>query len=512
MVLTILVSTALVMVPVTASLDTSSDTISYVTYFGGSNIEEVSTTACRDDGVIAMIGHSNSPDLPVSQDAFQQEFCGGEWDAFVTMYDRMGDMILCTYLGGSEREHVDWVAFDNSGNIVVVGNTASDDFPITDDALQSERVGEFDGFIAVISENGTLLYGTYFGGNSTDSIEFVAIDNNGNYLFGGTTSSAGLATEGAFQTYPQGGLDAYVAKLSSNGSTMLLFSYYGGSTTDRVDSMTVDSSCNFILSGQTKSEDFPTSLNAFQEDYAGAGDVFLTKIASDGSEIQWSTFIGGSSEENGRGVGVDSADSIIVTGAVTSSDLESYNAFQPEYGGECDTLIAKFTSQGEVQSLSYLGGNQLDYAYDVEADESDRIVIAGRTLSDNYPLYEQIQSNRTGHLDLTITIMSNDMDSLVMSTLFGGSKEDSGESVSISSDGRIVITGRTASDDLPCTENAEQDKIGGSYDSFMVIISTEDSANIDLSQTVILTAVGVAVVIIAITIWKRNHLTLRRIE
>ena len=150
------------------------------------------------------------------------------------MYNTVGELTLCTYLGGSAREHVDWVTFDTSGNIVVVGSTISDDFPVTDDALQSERAGEYDGFIATIADNGTLLYGTYFGGNSTDSIEFVAVDHNGDYLFGGTTSSSGLATEGAFQINPQGGWDAYVAKLSIDESSILLFSYLGGSSTRSV--------------------------------------------------------------------------------------------------------------------------------------------------------------------------------------------------------------------------------------------------------------------------------------
>lgn len=491
---------------VSASTVNSPITISYVTYFGGLNIEEVSTTACRDDGFIAMVGHSNSPNLPVTQFAFQQEFRGGDWDAFVVMYDNHGDMTLCTYLGGGAREHVDWVAFDNSGNLVIVGSTASDDFPVTNDSFQSERAGEYDGFIATISDNGTLLYGTYFGGNSTDSIEFVAIDDDGNYLFGGTTSSTGMATEGAFQTNLKGGLDAYIAKLSGDGRNVLLFSYLGGSTTDRVDSMSVDSTFNFILSGLTRSEDFPISSNAFQKNYAGAGDVFLTKMASDGSEINWSTFIGGSAEENGRGVGVDSSDNIMVTGAVTSSDMQVYNAFQPEYGGSCDTLIGKFSSGGEIQTLSFLGGDQLDHAYDIESDTEDNTVIAGRTLSDNYPLYDSFQSNRTGHLDLTITIMSNDMELLVLSTLFGGSKEDSGESISVSADGKIIITGRTASDDLPCTADAEQNEIGGSYDSFLVVISLKSSTSSPaFSQTIIITTVTAMIVIAAVILWKKNH-------
>jgi len=492
-----------------ASSASSQLSFSYVTYFGGSNIEEVSVTACRADGAIAMVGHSNSPDLPASPEAFQQEFHGGDWDAFVTLYNAAGEMTLCTYLGGGAREHVDWVAFDNSGNLIVVGTTISDDFPVTEDALLSQRAGEYDGFIAKISDNGTLLYGTYFGGNSTDSIEFVAIDNDGNYLIGGTTSSAGLATEDAFQTNLHGGWDAYVAKLSSNGSSILHFSYLGGSTTDRVDSMAVDSSFNFIISGLTRSEDFPISPNAFQTEYAGAGDVFLAKVSSDGNDLQWSTFIGGSAEENGRGVGVDSSDNVMVTGAVTSSDMQVYNAFQPEYGGNCDTFIGKFSPDGEVQTMSFLGGNQLDHAYDIEADASDQIVIIGRTLSDDYPLYYSIQPNRTGHLDLTITIMSNNMESLVISTLFGGSKEDSGESVSISSDGKIVITGRTASDDIPCTGNAEQDEIGGSYDSFLVIISPFSTTSSYVPQLVIIATVSATSIVLAIIIWKKNQRILR---
>ncbi|MBE0526403.1 MAG: hypothetical protein IH631_05635, partial [Candidatus Thorarchaeota archaeon] len=319
-------------VPGSASLNTPIASMSYLTYFGGSNIEEVTSTSCRADGAIAIAGHTNSLDLPVTDDAFQDEFRGGDWDIFVAMFSSAGDLIFCTYLGGSAREHFDSVTFDNSGNIVVAGFTRSEDFPVTSNALQTECAGESDGFLVTISDDGTsLLYGTYFGGNSSDEIESVEIDEEGNYLFSGTTSSIGLATEGAYQNHPQGGEDIYVAKLAHDGSEILFFSYFGGLTTDRLECMAIDSTHNFILSGLTRSSDFPTTSDAFQSNYSGSGDAFLTKISSNGSRLEWSTLVGGTDEEYGRGVDVDSLDNVILAGQTRSTDLQTSNAIQSNH-------------------------------------------------------------------------------------------------------------------------------------------------------------------------------------
>jgi len=506
--LLVLLLTPVISSSVSASLNTPVVSISYVTYFGGSNIEEVSTTACREDGSVAIVGHCNSQNLPVSEDAFQKEFRGGDWDIFVAMFSITGELEFCTYLGGSAREHVDSVAFDNSGNVIVAGLTRSEDFPVTSNALQTEHAGESDGFLVAISDNGsTLLYGTYFGGNSSDSIEDIIIDQNGNYLFSGTTSSAGLATEGAYQSQPQGGEDVFVAKLSYDGGTLQLFSYIGGITTDRLESMVIDSSHNFILSGLTRSSDFPTTSEAFQTDYSGSGDAFLTKVSRNGSSLEWSTFIGGTDEEYGRGVDVDSFDNIVVTGETQSLDLETFNAVQSDHGGGTyDAFVCKCTPEGLVQFLSYLGGNQFDLAYDVKFDINDRPIVVGRTLSDDFPLQNPFQSNRTGHLDLTITELSTDGQSVVMSSYFGGSAEDSGESISISSDGLIILTGRTASPDLPCSNNAFRNEIGGSYDAFLCIMSVDLQSNlVGPIELLIVVMIGGSFVVIVLIIWKKNH-------
>jgi len=194
----------------------------------------------------------------------------------------------------------------------------------------------------------------------------MEVDASDNYLFSGFTSSDGLATAGAYQTTRGGLQDAFVAKLSANGASLNFLSYFGGSGGDRAWTMTVDGSYNFVISGVTQSIDLPGVAGSFQATYGGGTDGYIAKISSSGGSLIFASYYGGSDEDMGTGVDVDSDGNIVLGGCVKSDDVTTLNALNDSYnGGVYDIFAAKFDSTGTAIFSTYLGGEQTDRAWDL---------------------------------------------------------------------------------------------------------------------------------------------------
>jgi hypothetical protein len=440
----------------------------YCTLIGGTAGEDATKVAFDNEGNTILIGQTPSSDFPVTDNALQAIYGGGDWDAFVTKFSPSGQLLYATYLGGDSYEHITSVNVDNENNIVVAGMTSSSGFPTTGHALQSSFAGGGDGFITKISPNGSLLYSTFFGGSGEDWIYGMEFDADGNYMFGGFTSSSGLGTAGTYQNTFQGGIDAFVARVSADGSTKQMFSYIGGTGIDRCWIMTTDSSYNYIISGITSSGDYPVTSDAFQSSPTAHGDVILSKLSYSGTQLLYSTLVGGNDDDLGIGIDIDSANNILLTGYTESDDLAVTNAMQPTFGGgTADIYLAKFNSSGSLQYLTYLGGFGTDYAWDLRVNSDDEAVIVGRTSSANYPAHDGLNDTYSGAFDAIVTKVSSDGQTTIASSFIGGQSSDIGEGIAIDADGNIVISGRTVSSDFPVTEGAYQEEIAGSSDVFV---------------------------------------------
>jgi len=288
------------------------------------------------------------------------EFGGTGTDAFIVKIDATGSEILySSYLGGSDEDVGYGVAVDGSANAYLTGVTYSADFPTKGGALQTVYAGAGDAFLAKVNTDGTgaasLLYSTYLGGSGLDQGNGVAVDASGNaYVAGGTNSIASTLKftppSGAYQTnckLDSGAClgDAFVAKLALSGTPSLVyFTYLGGSLADTAAGIAVDSSENVYVTGSTSSTDFPISAAVSQSTYGGGNaDAFVTELNPAGSELVYSTYLGGSNTESGNGIAVDmgSPPSAYVAGQTCSFDFPLANALQPAYGGNCDAFISK---------------------------------------------------------------------------------------------------------------------------------------------------------------------------
>lgn len=379
--------------------------IVYATYLGGSSEFDVPGSIAVDrDGNVYIAGATMSDDFPVTRNAFQISIANPGvllYDAFLTKLDSSGALQYSTYFGGSGADHF---AFDNSGepsasvavgedgSVYLAGTTLSEDLPVRN-AYQPGRSGPFgnDAFLAKFSADFRLEYMTYFGGGNNEYGLRVAADAGGNaYLLGCTFRTFGdtwrlPVTEGAFQTDPETDTPNFVAKFDAGGG--LAYATFLAPTSgndpaqcDYWGDLAVDGEGNAYVVGQTGSANFPTTPGAFQRQFAGFTDVFLSKLDPTGSSLVYSTYFGGSSAERaaGRNVGVrlalDGAGNAYVAAITESSDLPLVNPF---YEGRAAGFVAKFTPDGGALAYSsyaplgagpialgpgatYVGGNDLD--------------------------------------------------------------------------------------------------------------------------------------------------------
>jgi len=235
-------------------------------------------------------------------------------------------LIYSTYLGGSSWEEFREIAIDGSGNAYITGNTYSSDFPTTPGAYDtSYNGGSWDAFITKINSAGTdLLYSTYLGGSNDDWGGGIAVDGYGNaYITGMTDSGDFPTTPNAYDTTHNGYTDAFITKIDSTGTNLIYSTYLGGSNSnDWGFEIAIDGSGNAYITGYTYSSDFPTTPSAYDTSYNGGyGDAFITKINSTGTNLIYSTYLGGNDSDWGLGLAIDENGAVYVTGWAGSSDF-----------------------------------------------------------------------------------------------------------------------------------------------------------------------------------------------
>ena len=230
-----------------------------------------------------------------------------------------------------------------------------------------------------------LSYSTFLGGSGEDHGDGIAVDSAGDAYVTGYTYSPDFPTVHALQPTFGGDVDAFVAKLTADGSALVYLTYLGGSGEDYGNSIAVDSAGDAYVTGYTYSPDFPT-VHALQPTFGGDVDAFVAKLRSDGSALDFSTYLGGSGEDYGNGIAVDSAGDAYVTGSTTSTDFPTVHALQPNFGGGfTDGFVAKLRLDGSALVFStYLGGSDYDVGRSIAVDSAATPTlqaVPGRTTS-----------------------------------------------------------------------------------------------------------------------------------
>jgi len=301
--------------------------------------------------------------------AVQPKYAGGYQDAFVTKINSVGSaLVYSTYLGGGAiiNGDTDWgegIAVDSAGSAYVTGYTYSPDFPVTPGAYDSSRAG-LDAFVTKFAPNGaSLVYSTFLGGPGREQAQGIAVDASGNAFVTGLTESYDSfpVTPGAFQT--NGSFDAFVTKLNPQGSGLVYSTYLGGTGgDDRAWGIAIDSLGNATITGDTKANaqdtnNFPV-VDAVQTNYGGLSDAFVSKLNPAGTALVYSTYLGGSLYDEGRGIALNGSGEAFATGSTSSDNFPTANPLQGSNGGGLnnhdDAFVVKLGAAGSTTTLSSL--------------------------------------------------------------------------------------------------------------------------------------------------------------
>jgi hypothetical protein len=462
----------------------------YSTYLGGSDSDEGSGIAVDSEGYIYVTGYTWSTDFP-TKNSFQGTLNGYSIDVFVTKLSPIdGCPVYSTYLGGSDSDYSRGIGVDSNGSAYVAGDTYSTDFP-TKNPFQGKRKGNCDAFVTKLSPSGkTLFYSTYLGGSDWDKGRGIAVDSNGSAYVTGFAWSKNFPTNNPFQGTQNGGVDAFVTKLSPIGNNLLYSTYLGGSDYDYGSDIALDINGSAYVIGGTLSTNFPTN-NPFQGKKNGNFDSFVTKLSSKGNTLLYSTYLGGSDHDYCIGIAVDRSGSAYVTGYTWSTDFPMKNPFQGTLNGYSDILVTKLSPGGNTLLYStYLGGSNDDSGLGIAVDSNGSAYVTGDTRSTDFPTMNPYQGTRNGYRDVLVAKLSPEGNTLLYSTYLGGIDEDSGCGIAVDSNGSAYVTGFTLSTNFP-THNAYQNLLAGPSDAFVARLYPCDTVPVlDLNKTLLNFAVN----------------------
>ena len=360
----------------------------YTRYVGGSNADEAWGVAVDSAGALYAAGASRSSDFPVTGAALDAERDGR--DGVVFKLDPTGTTLeYATYFGGKGEDRALALRVSPAGEAFLTGETRSDDFPVTSGAHTSSRVGGADAFVLVLDAEGkTLRFSTFLGGAGDDAGNGLVLDRGENVLVVGTTRSIDFpVTSRAVQTTRGGGRDAFLVKLDASGSVLHYATYLGGMHDEEGRAVTVDSAGRAYVAGRTGSADFPVTAGAFDVTRNDA-DAFVCKLSADGGALHFSTFLGGSLQDEATAIAHAPDDSVLVAGWTRSPDFPVRGAgAQVTLGGRRDGFIVRFpTAGGALLQSTFLGGTGTDECNAIDIDSSGHVWVAGSTDSDDFPV------------------------------------------------------------------------------------------------------------------------------
>jgi uncharacterized repeat protein (TIGR01451 family) len=382
-------------------LNAQGNALIYSGFIGGEENDSVEGVAVDAAGVAYATGGTKSNAFVTTGNAYQGQRAG-DTDAFLTKINAAGSVFLySSYLGGSGTDRGSGVVIDGTGLAYVAGFGASPDFP-TENPFQAGFGGNFDAFIAKIDTNqsgiNSLLFSTYLGGSGDDKAFGISADAGVNNLYvTGQTSSNNFPVLSPVQPSSGGSFDAFAARISNTG-TKIYATYFGGSGDDRAIGVAVNSS-GVYLTGFTSSTNLPTT-SPLQLNNGGAFDAFVAKLNVAGNAFLYSTYLGGSANEN-------------FVAAVTSTNpiaVDASNAYVTGY-----TASATFPTQSPLQSAKGAGQDAfIAKIADVTpaADFSLSVAPASRTINPGnattYTVTATPVGGFTGNIMLNVTGQSND--------------------------------------------------------------------------------------------------------
>ncbi len=386
-------------------------------------------------------------------------------------------LVYGAFIGGSESEdEVRAVAVDGSGAVYVAGDTSSIDFPATPGAFDTTSSG-FDIFVAKVSPSGASFdYATYIGGAS--GVGGIAVDASGAVYVAGSYSTADFpATPGAFDvTPPVEDVDAFVAKVSPSGASLVYATFLGGLGSESVGGIALAPDGSVVVAGSTGRSGFPVTPGAYDtvQEFS-ASEIFVTKLSPSGAALVYSTYLGGAFTEEAGGVALGPDGSAYVTGKTQSHDYPlTPGAFDttpdPSFRAAVVTRLA--ANGGSLVYSTLLGGSGIDTGRSVAVDATGAAYVVGTTTSSNFPTTPgALDTTLSGGSDAFVVKLVPNGASLAYGTLVGGLSLDNAFSVAVDASGSAYVAGN-AGGGFPTTPGAYDTAFDGGTDGFVLKLSS----------------------------------------
>jgi len=383
-----------------------SGSINWSTYYGGAGRDQAFGVSVGANNVVNVVGVTTSVEAGLATAGSFQPTANAAGDGFVLQLNSSGARNWASYYGGASNDQLNDVATFSNGDLAVIGRTFSNDNIATSGSIAGNR----DIYVARISANGSSrTWARYFGGNLDDQGNSVAIDNQGNVIIAGQSTSTGLASNGSDQATFGGSTDAILGKFGGTDGSVLWSTYLGGAQLDIANGVTTDLNGNIFVTGLTSSVNLP-QRNAVQPSFGGVSDAFVAAYSTAGTRLM-SSFIGGNATEQGYGISVI-GNYVYLTGASNSSNFAqvlpspSVVNFTPQVSnnGAFDIFVSKINTSNFSLTWSVLyGGKADDIARDLTTNSSGRVAFVGYTNSADFPTRNPINgqlSAGTGNDDV----------------------------------------------------------------------------------------------------------------
>jgi hypothetical protein len=389
--------------------------------------------------------------------------------------DSNGDLVVADPAGKLRERKPTLYQDTTEGRAAIEGA-----YRILDDRTAAFTIGPYNPDLVLVIDP-VVSYATYFGGGMTGAVTGVATDGSGSVYVTGWTEAIDFPIAGPIQATNHGGVDAFVAKFSAAGTSLLYATYIGGSGDDRGAAIAVDSSGQAYVTGSTSSVNFPLA-SPVRSALGGGRDAFVLKLNASGSGLVYCTLLGGSGWDQGTAIAVDASGNAYIAGDTQSPDFRAVGAVQPAFGGQTDAFVTKLSAGGALVYSTFLGGSGAEHAAGIAVDSGGNTYVAGGTYSTDFPVTaNSFQHANAGGQDAFAAKLNPAGSALVYSTYLGGSggtqiMSEQANAIAIDSSGNAYLAGVTSSANFPVTTGAIRTTVNGLQDAFITKLNSSGTA------------------------------------